>query len=69
MFCVAPLLAAPCAGDVAGDTAGDGDACGCGSSETFCTTERWPVIEGNESAIAISMKSAAAPMVSFARIV
>jgi len=64
VFCVASVLAAPCAGDAAGDDGG-----GVSSAVEFCTAERCPVIAGNESAMATSMKSAAAPIVSFARIV
>lgn len=77
VFCVALAFSAPCAGCVAGDATGEaagdapgeGVACCCGSSEVVCTTERWPVSEGRESAIATSMKSAAAPIVTFARMV
>ena len=70
VFCVASVLAAPCAGDAAGDAAGEGDdGGGVSSAVEFCTAERCPVIAGNESAMATSMKSAAAPIVSFARIV
>lgn len=70
VFCGAPVLAAPSvAGAVAGDAAGE--ACGegvgfCSSSETVCNTERCPVMAGKESASATSMKSMAAPMVTFA---
>jgi hypothetical protein len=65
----APVFAVPsCAGDAAGEACGVGDGC-CGSSETVCSTERCPVITGNESASATSMKRMAAPMVIFARIV
>ena len=66
------VLAAPSvAGDAAGDAAGDvaGEACGVAagsSSPTDCKTERWPVMAGKESAIAMSMKRAAAAMVIFA---
>jgi len=71
VFPVAPVLAAPSwAGAVAGDA--PGKACGedvgfCSSSETVCNTDRCPVIAGNESASATSMKRMAAPMVIFAR--
>jgi len=69
----APVFAPSCAGLAAGEAAGEapGEACGVGvaagsSSSTVWSTERWPVIEGSESAMAISMKAAAAPMVTFA---
>ena len=69
----APVFAPSCAGLAAGDAAGDapGEACGVGvaagsSSPTVCKTERWPVMAGSESAMARSMKAAAAPMVIFA---
>jgi hypothetical protein len=55
-------------GAVAGEgcCCGLGDAAGCASSVADCNTERWPRM-GSESIRAISMKSAAAPMVILAR--
>jgi hypothetical protein len=71
VFVAAPVFASPLgvAGLAAGDAAGE--ACGAGvgvvsSSLTDCSNERWPVIAGSESAIPMSMKAAAAPMVIFA---
>jgi hypothetical protein len=57
-----------CAGAAAGlATGAAGEACGCAvSSAEPSTTERVPVTNGNESARAVSMKAAAAPMVNFA---
>jgi hypothetical protein len=52
------------AGDAAGEAAG---VAGVSSSPTDCSTERWPVMPGRESAMATSMKRAAAPIVIFAR--
>jgi hypothetical protein len=53
----------------AGDAAGDacGVAAGCvSSSSNVSNTERWPVSAGSESAMAVSMKTAAAPIVILA---
>ena len=63
------VFAPSCAGLAAGDA--PGEACGAGvavgvSSSTSCSTERWPVMAGNESASATSMNMAAAPIVIFA---
>ncbi len=56
------------AGDAVGDTEGEGDGTGVAvvSGSVDCKTERVPVIPGNESVSAISMKAAAAPIVIFA---
>ena len=51
-------------GAVAGE--GDGEAAGICSGPD-CSTERDPLIAGNDNMSAISMKAAAAPMVIFAR--
>ena len=64
MFAV-PSWAGDAAGDRPGEACGEGAGC-CGSSETVCKTDRCPVIDGNESASATSMKRIAAPMVIFA---
>jgi hypothetical protein len=63
---VAPVFAPSCAGLAAGEACGVGVA-GVSSSSTDCSTERWPVMAGNESAMPTSMNMAAAPMVIFAR--
>jgi hypothetical protein len=47
------------------EAAGDGTGTGVGSGAVDCKTEREPVTPGNESVNAISMKAAAAPMVTF----
>ena len=63
----APVFAPSCDGEAFGDA--PGEACGVAvgsSSPTVCSTERWPVMDGSESAMATSMKAAAAPMVTFA---
>ena len=69
VFAGALVFAPSCAaGLAAGDAAGE--ACGVAgvsSSPTDCSTERWPVMAGNDSAMATSMNMAAAPMVIFAR--
>jgi hypothetical protein len=67
-FVFVPVFAPSCAaGLAAGEAAGEACGVGCGSSSlTDCKTERWPVMAGNDSAIATSMKAAAAPMVTFA---
>ena len=54
------------AGDAAGEASGAGVA-GASSSPTVCSTERWPVMAGSDSAMATSMNMAAAPIVIFAR--
>ena len=58
------------AGEAAGAVDGTGDAAGTGvgSGAVDCKTEREPVIPGNESVSAISIKAAAAPMVTFDKI-
>ena len=70
----APVFAPSVAGLAAGEAFGEapGEACGVGvaagsSSPTVCKTERWPVMAGSESARAMSIKAAAAPMVIFAK--
>jgi hypothetical protein len=67
----APVFAPSCAGLATGTA--PGEACGAvvgvagvSSSLTDCSTERWPVMAGRESARATSMKRAAAPIVIFA---
>jgi hypothetical protein len=62
----APSWAGLAAGDAPGEACGAGVAVGVSSSSTSCSTERWPVMAGNESAIATSMNMAAAPIVIFA---
>jgi hypothetical protein len=56
------------AGVVTGATVAAGDACGVGvaSAGAVCKTERCPVTAGNAKTRAISMKTAAAPMVTLA---
>jgi len=71
VFVGAPEFAPSCAaglaaGEAAGDASGVGVA-GVSSSSTDCSTERWPVMAGSDSAMATSMKRAAAPIVIFAR--
>ena len=60
------------AGEAAGAMEGAGDGCcagtGVGSGAVDCKTEREPVTPGKESVNAISMKAAAAPMVTFDKI-
>lgn len=55
------------AGDAAGEACGAAGCCVSSSSETDCNTERWPVSAGSESANAVNMKTAAAPIVIFAK--
>jgi len=50
------------------EAAGDGDGTGVGSGAVDCNTEREPVTPGKESVSAISIKAAAAPMVTFDKI-
>jgi len=55
---------------VAGAVPVEGEGCGVGEatgSGADCKTERVPVTPGNESVRAISMKAAAAPIVTFAK--
>jgi hypothetical protein len=60
------------AGEAAGavGAAGDGSCAGTGvgSGPDDCNTERVPVTPGRDSVSAISMKAAAAPMVTFDKI-
>jgi hypothetical protein len=55
-------------GDAAAWGVGVGAGVGCDSASVDCNTEGAPVTPGNESIKAISMKAAAAPMVTLARI-
>jgi hypothetical protein len=62
------------AGEAAGavegavEAAGDAAGTGVGSGAVDCKTDREPVTPGSESVNAISMKAAAAPMVTFDKI-
>jgi hypothetical protein len=58
---------AAAAGDAAGavEAAGDAAGTGVGSGAVDCKTEREPVTPGSDRVNAISMKAAAAPMVTF----
>ena len=77
-FCALGLGAALAGAELAaGDTAGDGvsvavgEGCCTGadslSGAADCSTERWPVIAGNESMSASNINAAAAPMVILLR--
>ncbi|HVQ38988.1 MAG TPA: hypothetical protein VMS31_15735 [Pyrinomonadaceae bacterium] len=60
------------AGEAAGAVEAAGDGCsagtGAGSGPVDCKTEREPVTPGSESVKAINMKAAAAPIVTFDKI-
>ncbi len=65
-----PAGAVEAAGDAAGsvEAAGDAAGTGVGSGAVDCNTEREPVTPGSDSVSAISMKAAAAPIVTFDKI-
>jgi hypothetical protein len=65
VFAGALVLTPSCAGLATGEACGVGVAC-VSSSATDCSTERWPVMAGSDKARATSMKTAAAPIVTFA---
>jgi hypothetical protein len=69
---LAGVAACDDAGEAAGATEAAGDACGAGagvgSGAVDCKTERVPVTPGRDNVSAISMKAAAAPMVTFDKI-
>jgi hypothetical protein len=63
-------VACDAAGEAAGavEAAGDAAGTGVGSGAVDCKTDRDPVTPGSDSVNAISMKAAAAPMVTFDKI-